>query len=214
LRLRAASSFPWAVAWILCFGGTVAATEDFAPDIGIGNIRYSSRGLPQWCLFTQDGNYHVPEKDHYSAVFGSENFHHMHHYCRALARLQSGIGETEDHQLRDGHFYAVVREIDYVLRNTMGTYHLTNASKRLRSEMYHVRGTALLALGDNVGASEAFSNAISVNPDYLPPYVSLAKYFLSVDDAEGARQVLELGLAHVPDPAPLREMLEDLGAAR
>ena len=56
--------------------------------------------------------------------------------------------------------------------------------------------------------------AISLKPDYWPPYAELSDHFKSTGEIDKARSTLEMGLAKSPDATALKRRLTELSAAK
>lgn len=167
---------------------------------------YWKVGYPDYCQYSFDGNRGHPQKSPYATVYGWKNFQHLHHYCRGLYRMKEAAAAAESTAAMDSSFYRATMEFNYVLDNTGPDF-------VLKPEILVQKGISLLAIGKFIEAIECFNEALELRRDYVPAYVALANYFLNQDDPEGAREVLEIGLAHAPDSEILLGMLADIDGA-
>lgn len=179
---------------------TVLAAILAGPVMAEGLRDYPKEGLPDYCRETYDGELGDPRLSRFNDVFGWENFQHMHHYCRGLNKVKRAADSAAVPSRREGYYGDSISEFNYVLRNTRPDF-------VLRPEVLVQQGSSYLALDRIPEALDVLSQAILLRDDYVPAYVALGNYFLSVDDPAGAREVVEIGLYHVPDSEALLELI-------
>jgi len=165
---------------------------------------YSELGkmLPEWCKSTRDGSW--DENGPWSEVFG-EGWTHLHHYCRGMHKFNQGMKNWREPMLRRNYITDSIGEFNYVLTRTSPQFFL-------RPEILVKRGQAMLVVGQDVEALQHFQEAISLRKDYAPAYAMLANFYLRKDDRESAREILKLGLTHVPDSEVLQRKLAEVNS--
>jgi tetratricopeptide (TPR) repeat protein len=133
-----------------------------------------------------------------------ETFWHVHHYCYGM--LKALRAETMDlsPQVRRALLVSAITEVEYVLRRAPPEFVLL-------PELYLRVGDYQRKLGLVVDAIGSYERSRAVKPDYWPPYVEQAKLNLSIGRRDAAIQVLEAGLALMPQESRL---VEELRAAR
>jgi tetratricopeptide (TPR) repeat protein len=167
--------------------------------------------LPEYCKYTQLFRTHVPGGDNpaeiarWDARMGSA-FQSMHHYCWGLMKTNRAMLLAKTRQDREFYLGSSIGEFDYVLERAQPGFVLL-------PEIYTRKGENLIRLGRSGPAIEALEKAIALKADYWPPYAHLSDFYKSKGDAARAREILENGLALVPDAKALRRRLAELKTA-
>lgn len=164
--------------------------------------------LPAYCKYTQLFRTHVPggnnqdEISRWSAQMGPA-FQAMHHYCWGLMKTNRATLLAKSRQDKEFYLSSSIGEFDYVLERAQPDFVLL-------PEIYTRKGENLIRLGRAGPAIEALEKAIELKADYWPPYAHLSDFYKSKGDAAKARDILEKGLALVPDAKALRRRLGEL----
>ena len=169
--------------------GELALTPEFCQDVQTINGWSKSRPSPR--------------APHWIGLMG-ENFWHMHHYCWAMIGLHraeaAGLTPMDRHWL----IKQAVADYRYIIINSTPDFVLL-------PEVYTRMGDAQLLMGDVGGAYDSFSRAREIKPDYWPPYAKWAAVLIKINKTSEAKELVEAGLRHSPDAAPLREQYRKLG---
>lgn len=164
--------------------------------------------LPAWCRHTQEFRERVPggnspdEIRRWRGVFG-DTYEHLHHYCWGMMKANRARLLARDQQSRRAYEADAIDEYNYVLRHATEDYFLL-------PEVITRKGESLLRLEQGPVAVTEFERAIALKPDYWPPYAHLSDYYRALGQRPKAIEVLERGLAAVPDAAPLTRRLKEL----
>ena len=173
--------------------------------------------LPEYCKYTQLYRDRVlggrdPVKiNQWYAIFGGSPgeglFHAMHHYCWGLthinyANLQRGSQQERRHNLERS-----IGEFDYVIRHS-------KPSDKIMPEIHTKKGESLMALSRAPLAIMEFEHAITLNPDYWPPYAAMSDYYKETGNVKLAREVLDRGLSSSPGALALTRRLAELNAIK
>jgi tetratricopeptide (TPR) repeat protein len=174
-----------------------------APASGQGGPRnYSKDELPEYCDYTRDGRFPIPgRKEHYQRLFGA-SWSHLHHYCRGLYQMNS-VFKTLDDDFLNLRIEQVISEFNYVLRNAEPDF-------PLRPEIMLNKGRMFQLKGMPIEAEQAFTEALTLRPDYVPAYVALSNHYRAAGDIQAARAVLEAGLKNAPNSRLLARKLGQL----
>jgi tetratricopeptide (TPR) repeat protein len=133
-----------------------------------------------------------------------DSFIHMHHYCAGLIKANRALLLARDRATRQFYLNDAIIEYDYVITRVPDTYILL-------PEILTKKGEVLLQLDRGPVGVYHFERAIELKPDYWPPYAQLADYYQKSGDLRQARQILEAGLAKMPEAQPLVRRIEGLG---
>jgi tetratricopeptide (TPR) repeat protein len=164
--------------------------------------------LPEYCKYTQTYRDHVEAGNdpariaHWYEVLG-KGFHHMHHYCNGLMMTNRALLLVRTKQWREWYLIDSIREFDYVIRSV-------NPDFPMLPEILTKKGENQLRLNRIGLAIQTLSKAAALKPDYWPPYVDLADFFVDSGNPSKAREWLEKGLAASPDAQPLKRRLAEL----
>ncbi len=166
--------------------------------------------LPGYCVYTQDFREHVPGGsdaatiEHWHGVMG-DMFHHMHHYCYGLMKMNRGLYLSRDPVARRQYLQSVIPEFDYVLDHAPGDFFLT-------PEVLTRKAEVLFKLDKDFAAVDLLNRALELKRDYWAPYARLSDYYRDTGDYRKAREALTTGLSAVPDSKPLVRRLAELDA--
>jgi hypothetical protein len=182
------------------------------PDTVEGYDRREVAMLPKYCLSTigfsmanVPGSQDTSVSERWRAYFGP-SFIHLHHYCWGMMKTNRALllardGTTRNFYLRDAN-----REFDYVIERVPDTFVLL-------PEILTKRAENLARLGRSEVGVLDLERAITLKPDYWPPYAALSDHYKTSGDLGKAREVLENGLAKSPDAVALRRRLSELAGA-
>lgn len=168
--------------------------------------------LPIYCRFTQGFRAAVPggndqaQINHWYSVMGKP-FHHMHHYCWGLMKLNRAQYLARSDQVRNFYFGSSIQEFDYVLERSPEDF-------VLRAEILTKKGQGLIGLGRGPFAVPILESAIELKPEYWPAYVQLSDYYKNSGKLDMAREVLEKALSRSPEVGSLKQRLAELDASR
>ena len=110
---------------------------------------------------------------------------------------------------RDAAADAVLRGVDSFMRRdyaaAIAAFQSAQAAGRNDAPLAFALGWAHAAAGDSPAAITAWRNAARRDPALVPAYLALADIYIQLGHPELARQVVDSGLAAVPDSRELRE---------
>jgi tetratricopeptide (TPR) repeat protein len=172
--------------------------------------------LPEYCKYTQalpdhlgsvslglkGAYYHPLSTDKYQKMFGKDTWVHMHHHCQGLEFMYRAMNHP-DPTKKIFWYRQAVTEFDYVINRARKPY-------LLHAEGLFNKGIAFLSIQEPIEGVNYLSEAIQIDPRYLPAYVALANYFQYSGDLEQAASVVQAGLEQIPDSAILRAKLAEL----
>lgn len=146
---------------------------------------------------------HSPRAPYWESLMG-KTFWAVHHYCWALIHLQRAARPGLTKQDRD-----------HMVRVAIGDfYYVVNDAKRegndkfvLLPELYYRAGEAYVVLGEYPQAIAEFERSRQAKADYWPPYVAQAQLHVKLGMRTQARELLDAGLALMPDEPALQEAL-------
>lgn len=172
--------------------------------------------LPAYCKYTQGGyvgheNPQQPsaEAKYWVGVFGGQgmtaNLWRMHHYCYALIHIMRGQSFGMTPMEYKEAWTGAIMEIDFAMMYLPQDF-------VLMPEMLLNRGRALMRLKKSDAALRSFQKAVELKPDYWPPYLEMADYYLGIQAKGKAIDILQDGLKHAPDAKALKLRLTELGA--
>jgi tetratricopeptide (TPR) repeat protein len=166
--------------------------------------------IPRYCIYTQHFRGIVPGGNDPGAIaswyaYLGEPFHHMHHYCVGLIKMNRAQFLAKNAVARRFYFADAVREIDYVITRAKDDF-------VLMPEMHTKKGECQVRMGEGPQGIYSFERAIAYKPDYWPAYAQISDYYKSQGDAKKARETLEAGLAAAPNASGLTRRLAELDA--
>ena len=166
--------------------------------------------LPRYCIYTQMFRDKVPGGNDPAMIsqwydYMGPIYHDMHHYCLGLMKANRGQVLARDPEARRFYIGDSITEFEYVIRKAEDSFVLL-------PEMLTKKGESLVLLGKGPLGALQFERAIEVKNDYWPAYAQLSDYHKAAGDIKKARQVLETGLARVPDAKGLQRRLSELDA--
>lgn len=168
--------------------------------------------LPDYCKYTQIYRTVVQARDtavqvkRWTAVMGPI-FNAMHHYCNGLLKTNRAILLATNEQTRKFYLESSIVEFDFVINRAP-------ASFVLLPEILTKKGENQLRLNRVVLGVETLQKAISLKPDYWPPYTVLADFYKDRGRPADARAILEKALERSPDAQAVKRRLAELGTAR
>lgn len=175
--------------------------------------------LPEYCKYTQSYRERIPGGNdpariqRWYAIFGGSSgssglgtgvFHHMHHYCWGLTHVNYARLWAKSTQERNARLASSIGEFDYMLAHSP-------PGEKMMPEFLTKKGESLLALGKAPVAIAELERAISLKPDYWPPYAAISDHYKETGNIKMAREVLERGLSASPDARALTRRLSELG---
>lgn len=164
--------------------------------------------LPHYCKYTQSFRDRVPGGNdqnriqYYYATLG-DPFHALHHYCWGLMKLNRATFLARDLKVRNFYLTDAIGEFDYVLDRSPDTF-------VLKPEILTKKGQSLVLLGKGARAVLEFERAMSIKPDYWPPYAHLSDWYRESGETEKARSTLLDGLELSPNVNALKQRLAEL----
>ncbi len=172
--------------------------------------------LPEYCKYTQAYRERIPGGNdpariqQWYAIFGGSAgsntglFHHMHHYCWGLTHVNNAKLWAKSAQERNSRLENSIAEFDYVIGHSA-------PSEKMMPEFLTKKGESLIALGRAQFAIPELERAITLKPDYWPPYAAMSDHYKQTGNIKMAREVLERGLSSSPDARALTRRLSELG---
>ena len=162
------------------------------------------RMLPPYCeakIGSERNNRAAQE--HWSAVFGAENWLHMHHYCEGLNFVNRSFKRGGDRKARDFDLQNSINNFDYVLTHAREDF-------ALRPEIMAQKARSLRMLGRKAEAASLYAQVIAIKADYIPAYIALGDFYKETGDQERARETYETGLQQRPGSRSLARRLNRL----
>ena len=164
--------------------------------------------LPNYCKYTQEfrarvqGGGDLDELARWRSVMG-ETFEHMHHYCWGLMKTNRGQLLARDQQTRRFYIADAVGEFNYVIERAPPDFIML-------PEILTKKGENLIRVGQGPLGMVELERAAELKPDYWPPYALMSDYYKDAGNVPKARDLLERGLALIPDAAALKRRLAEL----
>lgn len=167
--------------------------------------------LPRYCIYTQSFRDKVPGGGQKATVDGwyaemGPTFHAMHHYCWGLMKTNRALYLAREPRTREFYLRDSITEFNYVLEHASEDFVLL-------PEILTKKGENLIRLGKGAIGIYELERAISLKPEYWPPYAQMSDYYKEAGDRKKARDMLEAGLAKVPDAKALRRRLAELDSS-
>lgn len=195
--------------WLKCLRIFLAAPLLMPAGVGaIGSFNPSAAELsllPPYCVPRAQrwGNDLAhPEVQRWRSVFGSDYFH-MHHYCQGMLLLLRGDRQPLGSREATGEYEAALNNFEYMESRASSGF-------VLMPELYLKKARVLQRLGRDYEVQRALRHAIELKRDYVPAYAALSDFHLDRGKPEPARQVLQEGLAVVPDAVILQRRLGEM----
>jgi tetratricopeptide (TPR) repeat protein len=195
-----------AVLWGVCVAALAQQIPGY-PSIDSYDAREVAL-LPKFCPYTLLFSEKVPggsdpeQKRRWQGVLGP-TFITLHHYCWGLMKTNRAVLLARDAQTRTFYLGDAINEFDYVIERAPPDFVLL-------PEILTKKGENLVRLGRGPTGIVQFENAITLKPDYWPPYAQMSDYYKELGDLGKAREALERGLAQAPSTAALTRRLEEL----
>lgn len=167
--------------------------------------------LPGYCKYTQTFRERLPGGNDPAQIerwysFLGQPFHAMHHYCWGLMKTNRAVLLARDPVVRRFYLNDAITEYDYMIDRVPEDFVLL-------PEFLTKKGENLVRLGRGPLAVFQFERAIELKKDYWPPYAYLSDYYKEEGNARKAREVIEAGLAQIPDAKGLKRRLDELDSA-
>ena len=164
--------------------------------------------LPRYCIYTQSFRDKVPGGNEQAVIDGwyerlGPTFHALHHYCLGLMKTNRAVLLTLDPIARRFYLADSIIEFDYVITRAADDF-------LLLPEILTKKAENLVLLGKGPLAVFEFERAIEIKSDYWPPYAYLSDYYKQAGNTKKARELLDAGLAQVPDAKGLQRRLAEL----
>ena len=166
--------------------------------------------VPEYCRYTQTfreeygRDAHAQNLAHWNSVLGAEQFSNLHHYCYGMIQLMRAQDYRITPQRRANILGQALGDIDYSINRVPPDYVLL-------PEMYTKRARVLVLQKKVVDAVDSFMKAISLKPDYWPPYAELSDLYKANGDRTKAQAILEEGLKNIPGSKTLEARMKALG---
>lgn len=162
------------------------------------------RLLPPYCVAKIGADRdNVAAQQHWSGVFGAENWLHLHHYCDGLNFLNRSFKRGGDKTASDFDLRRAINNFDYVLDRASSDFVLL-------PEIMAQKARALRMLGQKAEAASLYARVISMRADYIPAYIALGDFYKESGDAKKARETYEAGLKQHPGHRSLVRRLNRL----
>jgi tetratricopeptide (TPR) repeat protein len=168
--------------------------------------------LPKYCPYTKvyrdnvDGPNPWDKVAHWRAVMGP-SFEHMHHYCNGLMDTNRALLLARDQNTRWFYLDASIKEFDYVIHNA-------DRGFVMLPEIWTKKGENLLRLRRTALGIEALNTAISLKPDYWPPYAAMSDHFKKAGQTAEARNWIQKALIFAPNAKALTKRLAELQSGK
>jgi tetratricopeptide (TPR) repeat protein len=168
--------------------------------------------LPPYCKYVgfirdsvQGGN-DPSQIERWKSTIGEGMFSHMHHYCFGLIhRNAAKSARTKLERVQE--LQASLPEFDYVIKNSQPDFVLL-------PEILTMKGESLIGLGRANLAMIELQRAITLKPDYWPPYVAISDYYKDAGEPAKAREWLEKGLSFSPNTKALQNRLAEINGMK
>jgi tetratricopeptide (TPR) repeat protein len=160
--------------------------------------RQNTTFLPQYCKDRARG---MSAFEKWRGTFG-DAFQHIHHYCTGIY-AENMAKSTVGSQGRDNWLGEVIHQMNYVSSHC-------RSGCVIYPELHTRWGWALGESGQVGEAIKHYQLAIQAKPNYTPAYAKLSDLYLSIDQQDQARSILEQGLQAVPKSSMLKRRLNNL----
>ena len=128
-------------------------------------------------------------------------FGHVHHYCAALHTVKLADREL-DRNKRKWLLQSTISDFEYMQQHAPNT--------QLMPEILTQKGKVLLRLERSGEAIIALQKAVELKQDYVPAYIAIADYYISLGDRKSAREIVNQGLKFSPNSKGLKRRLDKL----
>ena len=188
-----------AFSWALC--AAPAFGQSLSPD------RLMSQGeialLPPFCQDVQSvngwaqGGRESPRSPMWIAKMG-RSFWDMHHYCWARAYANRANNAAATKPQRDYLLKTAIDDMMYVVRRAPAE------GMVMLPEIFYLIGQYQIQLGQIGEAAASFKRSRETKADYWPAYAGHADVLLQLGKRNDAKQLLEQGLAIMPNEPALK----------
>lgn len=131
---------------------------------------------------------------------------HMHHYCFGLNFVNRAL-RSRDPSDRRFNLSSAKGEFGYVIKHTPPDYWM-------RPQIYVDVGRVHRQLKETVEALGMFSQAIAMNPAFLPAYAELITTYRMNGDRKSALETATSGLRYLPDAKSLQDAYLEFGGRK
>lgn len=135
-----------------------------------------------------------------------DNFIDLHHYCVGL-NFVNRYWHARSKQDKGFYLQNAMNNFDYIVKAEKPGFALS-------VELYSNRGEVFKLMGRPGEAARDFKHAISINPEYVKPYLQLADLDAAGKSAARALETVTEGLRHVPDSTALQRRYLELGGKK
>lgn len=194
--------------WILCIAILVPIIAEAAKPEDWTEAEVNMAA--PYCIDTMGFRYNdavyntSPRAPHWVSIMG-QSFWAMHHYCWALVNLNRAQRASMPTSQRQHLRKTAIDDMRYVLSKAPKDF-------LMLPEIYTSMGNTYLLLGDTKNAEKVFKAAMTLRPEYWPPYARWAEHLIIRGNArEEARSVIREGLTHAPGSKTLLALWQELG---
>jgi len=168
--------------------------------------------LPSYCMYTQIFRNRVPGGDNPAEIARwyqtlGPTFNSLHHYCWGLMKTNRALLLAPSQQVRSFYLKSAIGEFDYVIQRATPDFVLL-------PEILTKKGEDLFRLKEDGLAVMELNRAISLKPDYWPPYAALSDHYKEVGNPEKARELLDKALSFAPDAKGLKSRQSELNTTK
>jgi tetratricopeptide (TPR) repeat protein len=164
--------------------------------------------LPKYCLYTpnpigSNNNSNSPLRASWETLIG-HSYIHLHHYCWGLIEFRRAERQRMSPDLKHSLREAALGDFIYVVNNTPNDFILL-------PEILTWIGKTEFLLNRPNKATEAFTRAQQIKPDYWPAYSYWAEFLIGKSMKSEALNIVKKGLEYSPNSKVLLKMFHNLG---
>ena len=179
--------------FLLANRGAIAESNIIKAD----DLRY----LPEYCAVRINKG-PADKYKRWQDVFGRENFIHLHHFCFGL-KYERDVRKARNEREKKFVLQRAAANFNYVYKRWPPSF-------KIFPEVCGRRGRILEQLGKPAEAAKSYQDAIKASPSFVPGYLALAALYKKTEQIDAAKNVLQRGLAAVPNAAVLKQQLAAL----
>lgn len=166
--------------------------------------------LPPYCkpklgALIGGGGFNKAEFDTWAETLGPE-FSGIHHYCWALHYTNLYHRRVSDPK-RASYLSNALSDIDYVLKGARPEF-------KLLAEIETKKATIFKLMGRESEAVQLLTRVTQTSPTYVGAYQQLSDFYADRKQKSKALEVVEAGLAQVPESKLLRRRYKELGGTK